>query len=729
MPGISSALAAPAYAGIPVTARGWTQDVCVVTGHLDPEDPASRVRWQALATGPGTLVVLMGHDRLPLLTRSLIRFGRDARTPAACIQDGTHPTQRVVVSTLEHLADDVAAAGLRAPVATVIGDVVRLRDALRWFDREEQTHDQDRRTRSSRSRTRSCAAGSTCRRLPPLSRAVVERVVHASADLSYVDDLVLDEAALRRGADALAAGAPVVADVQMVAAGITSRPRRLPRPRGAGRTTASRAAPPRCGMAFDEVGPGAVWVVGCAPTALFELLELGVDPALVVGLPVGFVGAAESKAALRDSGLPAVSNVSEKGGSAVAAAALNALLYPARGDAVSPRRTVPPCSSSATAPRATPGCAQFAELVERVQLRAPYADVAGGFLELAPPPIQDAVRGLVEAGHRTVDVVPLVLVAAGHSKGDIPAALERERAAPPRAVGSGTADRSAATPTCSPSPSGGSRSWSPRESVGRHRGRARRPRRHRPRRQRRGGQDRPAAAGGPRDRHGRDGVHQPRPAVRARRPRPGRRASGTSGSSCCRGSCSPACCPTASSRRPPSGPAQHPEVDVRTAGLLGPGDELAGVVLERWAEIGGGDLRMNCDTCAYRVALPGFEDKVGAPQTPHDHPDDPAAPARARARPRARTRARRTRTSRAPTAVTTCARLTSAHDLRHHGDAEATPGLLDLAVNVRGDGAARLARRAGSCAGSTRSAPTPTSARPSPRSAAAHDRPAETRCC
>ena len=130
--------AVPAYAGIPVTARGYTQDVCVVTGHLDPDDPASRVRWQALAQGPGTLVVLMGHDRLPLLTRSLIRFGRDARTPAACIQDGTHTTQRVVVSTLEHLADDVAAAGLRAPVATVIGDVVRLRDSLRWFDTEEQ---------------------------------------------------------------------------------------------------------------------------------------------------------------------------------------------------------------------------------------------------------------------------------------------------------------------------------------------------------------------------------------------------------------------------------------------------------------------------------------------------------------------------------------------------------------------------------------------------------------
>jgi len=162
--------------------------------------------------------------------------------------------------------------------------------------------------------------------LPPLSRAVVERVVHASADLSYVDDLVLDEDALRRGQAALRAGAPVVADVEMVAAGITRRQAvcHVRTAQAAPGLTRSAAA---VRLAHDEVGAGAVWVVGCAPTALYEILALGVDPALVVGLPVGFVGAAESKAALRDSGLPAVSNTSEKGGSAVASAALNALLY------------------------------------------------------------------------------------------------------------------------------------------------------------------------------------------------------------------------------------------------------------------------------------------------------------------------------------------------------------------------------------------------------------------
>ncbi|MBC7374574.1 MAG: precorrin-8X methylmutase [Frankiales bacterium] len=162
--------------------------------------------------------------------------------------------------------------------------------------------------------------------LPPLTRAVVERVVHSSADLSYADDLVLDEESLRAGQAALAAGARVVADVQMVAAGITTvqavcRVREAQAQDGLTRSAVAMR------MAYAEVGPGAVWVIGCAPTALFELIELDAEPALVIGLPVGFVGAAESKQALRDSGLPAVSNVSEKGGSAVASAALNALLY------------------------------------------------------------------------------------------------------------------------------------------------------------------------------------------------------------------------------------------------------------------------------------------------------------------------------------------------------------------------------------------------------------------
>ncbi|MGN9917441.1 precorrin-8X methylmutase [Micromonospora palomenae] len=169
--------------------------------------------------------------------------------------------------------------------------------------------------------------------LPPLSRAVTERVVHASADLGYVTELVCDEVALAGGLAALRAGAPIVADVWMVAAGITGAGRDIvcpvaePAAAELARDTGLTRSAAAVRIALDRVGPGAVWVVGCAPTALAELITLDAAPALVVGLPVGFVGAAESKAALRASGLPAVSNVGEKGGSAVAAAALNALLY------------------------------------------------------------------------------------------------------------------------------------------------------------------------------------------------------------------------------------------------------------------------------------------------------------------------------------------------------------------------------------------------------------------
>ena len=169
--------------------------------------------------------------------------------------------------------------------------------------------------------------------LPPLCRAVAERIIHSSADLSYVQELVLDEAALASGRAALRAGAPLVCDVRMVAAGITRRealvaladPRAADLAAGAGLTRSAAAMR----LAAGEVGPGAVWCIGNAPTALFELLSAPPpDPALVIGLPVGFVGAAEAKAALAASRLPHLTNRGPKGGSAVAAAAVNALLYP-----------------------------------------------------------------------------------------------------------------------------------------------------------------------------------------------------------------------------------------------------------------------------------------------------------------------------------------------------------------------------------------------------------------
>ena len=167
--------------------------------------------------------------------------------------------------------------------------------------------------------------------LGSLSQAVAERVIHASADLEYADTLALDETALWGGFEALRRGAPVVADVGMVAAGITAHEVLClvsdPRAKEVSEDLGTTRAAAGFRVAAEEVRSGAVWVVGNAPTALFELLEMDVERALVVGLPVGFVGAAEAKERLIRSGLPVVTNRGPKGGSAVAAAALNALLY------------------------------------------------------------------------------------------------------------------------------------------------------------------------------------------------------------------------------------------------------------------------------------------------------------------------------------------------------------------------------------------------------------------
>jgi precorrin isomerase len=164
--------------------------------------------------------------------------------------------------------------------------------------------------------------------LPPLSRAVVARIIHASADLDYAHRVIVDEAELTRAVGALRAGVPVVTDVEMVRHGITDWDVTCcidaVRSTHAGRTRSAEAMR----IAAEKHADG-VFVIGCAPTALFELIELTAAgrarPAFVIGLPVGFVGAAEAKEALRASGLPALTNVGPKGGSPVAAAAFNAL--------------------------------------------------------------------------------------------------------------------------------------------------------------------------------------------------------------------------------------------------------------------------------------------------------------------------------------------------------------------------------------------------------------------
>lgn len=135
VPGVTAGVAVPAYAGIPVTHRGVATSVTFVTGHEDPEKATTQTDWAALARAGGTIVLYMGVRTLPEIARALGAGGLAADTPAAAVQWGTYPRQRTVVATLDTLADAIAQAGLRAPVITVIGRVVALRDEIAWFDR------------------------------------------------------------------------------------------------------------------------------------------------------------------------------------------------------------------------------------------------------------------------------------------------------------------------------------------------------------------------------------------------------------------------------------------------------------------------------------------------------------------------------------------------------------------------------------------------------------------
>ncbi|HEX2355363.1 MAG TPA: uroporphyrinogen-III C-methyltransferase [Micromonosporaceae bacterium] len=128
VPGVTSAIAAPAAAGIPVTHRGVAHEFTVVSGHLAPDDPGSLVDWPALARLRGTIVLLMGLQNLAAIAASLRDHGRAAGTPAAVVQEATTGEQRVLRTTLGQVSDDVAAAGVRPPAVVVIGPVV---DVLR----------------------------------------------------------------------------------------------------------------------------------------------------------------------------------------------------------------------------------------------------------------------------------------------------------------------------------------------------------------------------------------------------------------------------------------------------------------------------------------------------------------------------------------------------------------------------------------------------------------------
>jgi uroporphyrinogen III methyltransferase / synthase len=133
VPGVTAAVAVPAYAGIPLTHRGVSSSFAVVTGHEDGSKTGPSVEWEKLATAVDTLVVLMGAAALPSIVDRLLGQGRPADTPVALIRWGTTDRQRTIVGSLAEIVDRARAAELTSPVVAVIGDVVRRRERLAWF--------------------------------------------------------------------------------------------------------------------------------------------------------------------------------------------------------------------------------------------------------------------------------------------------------------------------------------------------------------------------------------------------------------------------------------------------------------------------------------------------------------------------------------------------------------------------------------------------------------------
>ena len=195
VPGVTSAISVPAYAGIPVTHRAVATSFAVVTGHEDPTKAASGMNWAGLATGVDTLVFLMGIANLPHIMQKLIENGRAADTPAAVIRWGTKPAQRVLVTTLGRAADDVKVKGIKPPAIFIVGEVVSLRDKLQWFDKLAQRPLFGRRILVTRARSQASrltekleSLGADCMEVPAIRLAdPSDGFAAADAAIAHVD--------------------------------------------------------------------------------------------------------------------------------------------------------------------------------------------------------------------------------------------------------------------------------------------------------------------------------------------------------------------------------------------------------------------------------------------------------------------------------------------------------------------------------------------------------------
>ena len=187
VPGVTSAIAAPAYAGIPLTHRGTASSFTVVSGSEDPSKPESSVSWEALARTGGTLVVMMGWAPLESILASLAQNGRAPTTPVALVQWGTWPGQITITGTLENIVSRGRDAGLEPPVVAVIGDVVELRRQTSWFDGRPLF---GKKVLITRSRTQASALRSSLEEFgaQPIELPTIE--IAPLEDYSELDDAV-----------------------------------------------------------------------------------------------------------------------------------------------------------------------------------------------------------------------------------------------------------------------------------------------------------------------------------------------------------------------------------------------------------------------------------------------------------------------------------------------------------------------------------------------------------
>ena len=273
--------------------------------------------------------------------------------------------------------------------------------------------------------------------------------------------------------------------------------------------------------------------------------------------------------------------------------------------------------------RTLAGVTAFTDFVKRVEVKlAPQEiDVAGGFIELAPPPLAESVAELVTRGHHHLAVVPLVLVAAGHAKGDMPAAMAREQIRHPgltysygRPLGPHPVLQELLAGRIDEALAGQPREGTSIVVVGR------------------GSTDPDGNAevakvarllweGRGYDMAETSFVSLAWPGVQAALERV--RRLGAQRIVVAPYFLFPGVLPERIIQQTEAFAAAHPGVDVRSAGVLGDTDGLADLVVQRYHEALAGDIRMNCDTCVYRISIPGFGEKVGMAQRPHHHPDDP----------------------------------------------------------------------------------------------------------